>query len=241
MKGSDKLISKMKNQNVKPIPKWRFTLKEWLIWFLLLISVTIGGLAFSVILFAIQQLDFSLVSHMSHSKFEFFLALLPFLWIVLLMIFLILSVISIKKSKRGYKFTPFKMVIINALFSILLGTLFFIGGGAEWLDNAFDVSIEAYESINEKKIKMWNLPDDGRLSGTIEKTGDSTFFLVDFKNKVWEISYLNAFVSPSVFIEEGERIKIVGEKLSNKMFRADEIRPWGGRMGGSKNRKSNKK
>jgi len=240
MKGSEKLISKMKNQNVKQIPKWRFRLKEWLIWILLFISVTVGGLAFSVILFAIQQLDFSLFSHMSHSKFEFFLALLPFLWIVLLMIFLILSVLSIKNSKRGYKFTPFKLVIINALFSIFLGIMFFIGGGANWLDNAFDVSIEAYESINEKKIKMWSLPEEGRLSGTIEKVGDSTLFLVDFKNTDWEIDFLNAFVSPSVFIEEGERVKIVGEKLPNNMFRADEVRPWGGRMGGSKNRKNNK-
>ena len=148
MKNSDTLISKMKNQNLKPIPKWRFNLKGAVIWSSLLVSVILGGLAFSVVLFSIQQLGFDLISHMSHSKIEFLLGLLPFLWIILLIVFLIIGMISIKNSWKGYKFSPSKLLIINTAFSILLGTLFFIGGGAQLLENTFAVEIEFYESVN---------------------------------------------------------------------------------------------
>ncbi len=228
MKNSDRLISKMKNQNLKPIPKWRFTLKGMTIGFTLLVSVIIGGLAFSVILFSIQQLGFDLISHMSHSKIEFLLGLLPFLWIVLLIVFLVIGMISIKNSKKGYKFSPSKLLIINTAFSILLGTLFFIGGGAQWLENVFAVEIELYESVREKKINMWSMPEDGYLSGTIESVNEETLNLVDFKNKRWTIDYQQAHIPPVVLLEEGEVVKLRGKIGSADHFLADEVRPWGG-------------
>lgn len=228
MKNSDRLISKMKDQNLKPIPKWRFTLKGMATGLILLVSVILGGLAFSVVLFSIQQLGFDLISHMSHSKIEFLLGLLPFLWIVLLIVFLVIGMISIKNSKKGYKFSPSKLLIINTAFSILLGTLFFIGGGAQWLENVFAVKVELYESINEKKINMWSLPEDGYLSGTIESVNEETLNLVDFNNKKWTIDYRQAHVRQIVLLEEGEVIKLRGKISSAGHFQADEVRPWGG-------------
>jgi cytochrome c-type biogenesis protein CcmE len=237
MKNSETLISKMKDQNLKPIPKWHFTLKGMTIGFTLLVSVIIGGLAFSIILFSIQQLGFDLISHMSHSKIEFLLGLLPFLWIVLLIVFLVIGMISIKNSKKGYKFSPSKLLIINTAFSILLGTLFFIGGGAQWFENVFAVKIELYESINEKKINMWSMPENGYLSGTIESVNEETLKLVDFKNKSWTIDYQQAHIPPIVLLEEGEVIKLRGKMNSAGYFIANEVRPWGGSKRFEKRRK----
>ena len=237
MKNSDTLISKMKDQHLKPIPKWRFTLKGATIWSALLTSVILGGLAFSVVLFSIQQLGFDLISHMSHSKIEFLLGLLPFLWIVLLIVFLIIGMISIKNSWKGYKFSSSKLLIINTAFSILLGTLFFIGGGAMWLENTFAVEIEFYESVNEKKMNMWSMPEDGYLSGTIESVNDGSLELVDFNNKKWTIDYQQAHIPPVVLLEEGEVIKLRGKMNSSDYFVADEIRPWGGNQRSGKGRK----
>jgi cytochrome c-type biogenesis protein CcmE len=237
MENSEKLISKMKNQNLKPIPKWRFTIKGMGIGFTILVSVILGGLAFSIILFSIQQLGFDLVTHMSHSKIEFLLGLLPFLWIVLLIVFLILGVISIKNSRKGYKFSPSRLIIINAAFSVLFGTLFFIGGGAQWLENIFAVKIELYESVNEKKINMWSMPEEGYLSGTIQSVNEKSLILVDFNKKKWTVDYQQSFIPPSVLLEDGEVIKLKGKMKAPDYFRADEVRPWGGNRGfGKRNR-----
>lgn len=229
MENSHKLISKMKKENIKPIPKWQFSVKEKIIGFAILISVIMGGLAFSIILFSIQQLGFDLATHMLHSKIEFLLGLLPFLWIIILLIFLTLGVISIKNSKKGYKFSPSRLFIINSTFSILLGTLFFIGGGAKWLENIFDVKVEFYESVHDKKIKMWTAPTEGYLSGTIESAGDSTLIIIDFNNIEWTINHKDAHIPGAVSVTKGEVVRIMGELSSTNVFYANKILPWGGR------------
>ena len=227
MKSSEKLLSKMKDQNLRPLPRWRFVLREAMIWSLLVLSVLIGALAFSIILFSIQQLEFDLVRHMSHSPLEFFLGLLPFLWIGFLVVFVIIGVVSLRRSRKGYKYSPSRLVFINLIISILLGTLLFIGGGAGWLEDIFASQVEVYESVNEKKVKLWSMPDEGYLSGTITQIGERSFELTDFQGKNWKVNYEKAFIPPGVLFEERSRIKIIGEKTSVNTFHAQEIRPWG--------------
>jgi len=228
MDNSTKLIDKIKEEQVKPIPRWRFTIKDALIWLIFIFCVLFGALAFSVILFAIQQVDFSLPGHLSHSWFELLLGLVPLFWIFSLIIFLILAIFSIKNSKRGYKFTSPALVGFAAALSILIGTLFFISGGAQWLENAFATKVNIYEGIEERKTQVWSMPEDGFLSGTIISVNDSTFELNDLKGKSWQVIYKGADIVPSVSIIDGEKIKLTGEMASENTFKADKIRPWGG-------------
>ena len=240
MKNSETLISKLKSQNLKPTPKWYFTIKGLTIGIIFFLLIMLGGLAFSVILFTIQQLDFDLITHMSHSSIEFLLGFLPFLWIVLLIVFLILGLFTFKKYRRGYKFSPARLFGVNTALSILIGTLFFMSGGGQWLENTFAVNIEIYESVNEKKINVWSNPENGYLSGHILRVDEESLRLQDFKNKQWTVNYSNATISYSVVFEEGEIIKIRGEMSSPEHFIADEIRPWGGnnRFNRKRNRQS---
>ncbi len=229
MKGSEKLIESIKQQDLKPVPKWQFSLKNSLLWAGFLLAVVLGALAFSVILFAIQQTDFNVLTHLSHSGLEMFLGLLPFVWIAILILFLGLAFFSISHSKKGYKFTAAKLVAYSAAFSILLGTLFFIGGGARQLEQAFAIHISLYESVQEKKAKLWSMPEDGYLSGQIEKVEPEFIVLSGFDKKQWKILYEDAFIPPVVRLEIGEAIKLIGKMTGDGEFTAEEIRPWGGR------------
>ena len=231
MENSDQLIEQMKLRNIKPKPGWYFTSKTILFWLVFLISVLLGAFAFSIILFSIQQLEFDLIAHMSHSYLELLMGLAPLFWIISLIVFLAIAMIGIKNSKKGYKFSYSKIVAFSASFSILFGTLFFIGGGAQWLENAFSVQVEIYESVQDKKVKMWSKPDEGFLSGTIVKINEQSIELNDFNDQSWIIDIGQANVSRAVLIEEGEKIKITGEVISANNFHADDIRPWGGQGG----------
>lgn len=228
MDNSTSLIDKIKAEQVKPISRWRFRLKNQLIWLIFIICALFGALAFSVILFTIQQIDFNIIGHMSHSRKEFLLGLIPFFWIISLIVMLIFSIISIKNSKKGYKFNSPTLVGIGSALSILGGTLFFISGGATWLENAFAVNISQYESLQERKLKVWSMPEEGYLSGVIISAGDTTFELEDFKGRSWTVEYKEADVVPSISIVDGEKIKMTGNMTSSKSFKADIIRPWGG-------------
>ncbi len=228
MDNSKKILEKIKSENIQPIPRWKFVLKNGSLWTTFAIAVIFGALAFSIVLFSIQQSEFDLLSHMSHSRLEFFLGLLPFFWIISLVTFLILAIFSIQHSKKGYKFTVSRLVGISTALSILIGTLFFIAGGAEKLENAFAVNVEIYESIQEKRIKTWMNPEAGFLSGTITGIKENSFQITDFDKKSWTVVYDDVFISSRVLLEPGELVKLVGKITDKQTFQAEEIRPWGG-------------
>lgn len=239
MANKKNIIDRIRKEGVKPIPKSYFKLKNISLWLLFIFGVFIGAIAFSIILFSIQQTDFDLLSHIRHSKLEFLLALLPFFWIVLLIIFLTLSILGIKNSRRGYKHSPSKLVGVSTALSVLLGTLFFITGGAQKLERAFAIRVSIYKSIEEKKTKIWSMPEEGYLSGEIQSVSDDTLYILDFKNNEWRILYGAAFIPPVVSLEQGEKLKFIGKIVSKAIFRADDLLPWGGR--GMRERMKNEK
>jgi heme/copper-type cytochrome/quinol oxidase subunit 2 len=228
MDNSTRLIDKIKSEQVKPLPRWRFTFKNTLIWIAFIVCVLFGALAFSVILFALQQADFNITRHMNHSVFELLLILVPLFWLVSLIILLISAMISLKNSKKGYRFTSPSLIGYSTALSILLGTLFFISGGAGWLEHAFASNVNAYESIEERKSQVWSNPEGGFLSGTIISVSESVFELQDLQGGTWDIDYSGADIVPAVQLMDGEKIKMTGEMTSASKFKADIIRPWGG-------------
>lgn len=228
MEKSKKIIESIIKAEIKPKPRWQFILGNNLVWVGLFLFTVLGAIAFSIILLSVQQTDFQIISHLSHSKWEMFLGLLPFIWILFILVFLVLAILSIKHSWKGYKISPLRLVTINAALSIGLGTLFFIYGGAQRLEHVFDLKMGNYQSIEERKMAMWSNPEEGLLSGRIEKVDKNIIFLNDFNDQLWEIDYQDAFVAPILLLEMGETIKIIGEPTNNKEFVASEVRPWGG-------------
>lgn len=238
MKGSKKLIHTIKEENIRPRPKSRIWIFRAFITLGFILASLLGAAAFSVILFAIQQTDFNALSHLEHSPVEFVLGLLPVFWLVSLILFLLVGMYSIRYSKKGYKFTLVRRVGYSAALSILLGALFFVTGGAKQLENAFALEVSLYESIQEKKVRLWSLPEEGYLSGTILSVEGQSFRLEDFSGKKWTVQFEDAFMPPVVLIEREEKVKIIGSITGDTAFQAEEVRPWGGpgsRMGKRKN------
>ncbi|HIP49095.1 MAG TPA: hypothetical protein EYG92_09055 [Lutibacter sp.] len=234
----DKIAQQIKNEDIKQTPRWYFIFKNTRIWIVFLLSISIGAIAFSVILFSIQQSDFELLSHVKHSKLESFLVFLPFFWVVILLVFSIFSFYSLRSSKKAYKYSLLSLLSLSTFISILLGTLFFISGGAQKLEHTFANTIEIYNSLQERKLQIWMNPKEGMLAGSIENVKSDTIYLKDFSNNHWKITFKDVFIPPFLELESGEQIKIVGLIVNDKSFVAKEIRPW---KGFRKNRKNKNK
>ena len=242
MDKAKKLIDRIKKEKITPTPKWYFISKNALIWIGFIISVLVGAAAFSVILYAVQQTEFNLLTHFGHSTLEMFLGLLPIIWILALIIFLVSAIYFIQKSKKGYKLMWSRLVGFSTGLSILIGTLFFISGGGRWLDNAFANGITLYESIQSKKKKMWMNPEKGYLSGTIQKVSEKEFTLLDFNKKSWTVQYASdVFIAPIISIEKNQEVKMMGDLISEGLFMAKDIMPWGGMKHRQKMRNRRKK
>lgn len=64
MEGSEKLLAKIKGQQIKPKPKGLFWAQRSLAGAGFALAALLGALAFSILLFAIQQTDFNVLSHL---------------------------------------------------------------------------------------------------------------------------------------------------------------------------------
>jgi hypothetical protein len=231
MTNYQKLEERLRNEGMKPIPKWIFSLRQTFVWALFLGSVVTGAIGFSIILYAVQQADFSLLSHITHSPMEKILALIPLVWLAGVIVFLTVAITAYRHTWKAYKFSPLYIFFISVLLSMATGTLFFISGGARQLDMVFDATLSVYEGIEEKKSQMWYNPDKGLLYGDIMSADSKNLVLKDKNGVEWQISIQDAFAAPILTLEPGEKIKIIGKRTGDHTFDASELRPWGGHHG----------
>ncbi len=228
IKKSQKLINKIVSGDIKPSPRWHFVFKNYIFWIVFSMFIIFGSIAFSIILYAVAESDFNLLMSLAHSRMQFLIASLPFLWILFLIIFLIISILGIRHTRTGYRYPLLKILSINIVISILLGVLFFYTGGAERMEQIFAENIPAYRGIEENKISRWSDPESGFLAGVIIEDGNETILIEDLSGKKWEINIQEIIISERVSLEIGEKIKITGEILEDNIFAAKEIRSWEG-------------
>lgn len=230
MKNSEKMLAKIKSRKVKPIPKWHFWAKNILFWVLFLASVKLGSLAFAVILFAIESAEFDIFSHITHSKVEFILGILPLLWILFLSVFLFGAVRLFQKTKTGYRYSPIFIVVGSFVLSIVVGTILFFTGGGARLEQKFADKVPIYKGLEERRLNRWSMPERGFLAGTIIKK-DESIIIKDLRGKQWEIDIKEVLIRGKTSLEKDEKIRIIGRVVENNIFMAKEIRPWNGKRG----------
>lgn len=226
--GKDNLLGRIKAEHIKPLPPLYFWVQEGARWLILFMSVGIGAIALSVLLYAHHQADDDLLDHATHSRIELFLALAPVLWIVSLVAFSGLSIWLTRQTRRGYRFTWPKIILISILTSGLLGYACYRGGGAQWIDQQFFFSDYQLPSVENQKRKFWSNAEEGRLAGIIISTSDSLLVLKDLRDKEWIIDVSQALIRPRVDYQPGVQVKCLGHLDSQGSYLATEIRPWVG-------------
>lgn len=237
MKNSQKLLEKIQEQKIPQKSRQQFMLKNIFFWLFFIFSIIIGGLSFSIILFAFSQTDFNLLANTPNSKIELFLGILPFFWIISCVMFLFISIFGIRHTKKGYRYSPILVFSSGIILSIVLGTTLFFAGGAEKMERIFADNIPVYKSIEERKISRWSMPEKGFLSGIIlENKNDKTILIQDWNSEKWEVNFENAVIKGKIFLEKDVKIKMTGEISGDNIFIATQIGPWE-RVGKGRNKK----
>lgn len=223
---SKSIIDKIKKANVKPTPKWVFFMKNSFVWGLFGASVLLGSIAFSIIFFQFRDADYDLYQQMDDGVIEFILLALPYFWLILMAGFLLLANYHFRHTKGGYRYNVFAIIGLSLLASVILGSTLYAGGFSEKLDNLFQ-EIPHYEKLHIGKRMLWQRPDHGRLAGTIKQVEkDKILILEDMRKQTWWVDINEAKLRLDLKLEEGERIRMIGEKLNDKQFRAHMIAPW---------------
>lgn len=227
-KFSEKIISKIEEEKLKPKPRWEFVFKNYFLWTIAVLSLIFGAISFSLIIYLFNSSGSIFSDRFGASLFEIFLAIVPVFWLLFLALFIFLFCLNLKKTKKAYKYSLFFILLIGLISSIALGTSFCMFGFSKKLDSVFGKNINSvvYSRFMNPQLDFWSEPEKGRLSGVVSDLGsDKSLYLVDKDSKEWLVLYTNLNTPHVLRIEKGLPVRFFGEKLSNDQFKAVRIMP----------------
>lgn len=224
-------IEKIRHNQIRPVPKWKHLAKRYGNWMLFGFALLLGGLSFSVSYFLLANLDWDLYRFMHQGKFPFILSILPYFWLILIAIFLTFSLIDIRKSENGYRFSWLRILTITLGIFLMLGIAMSFFGIGRRFDSAISKGVPNYgRHMMVTKETQWMQPVKGLLAGSVLFIGDGEIEIKDLNGKNWKIEIDDkTLVRLGANIGQGEMIKIIGKEIAEDRFRAVEIRPWVGR------------
>lgn len=222
-------IEKIRKEKIQPKARWKFLAKKYSVWISFLAVALAGAAALSVAYFLITQLDWDVFPTAQRRSFLYSFSLLPYFWIVPLVILAIVAYLSLRKTENGYRYAFPKVALA------VLGSLFIFGfmmtaiGFGGKINCAAERGFPGYGRLVATKESQWSQPEKGLLAGTINAVAENSIDLKDFAGNDWQVAYAeNTDVRPSVKLEAGETIKTIGQEEGDRKFKATEIRPWQG-------------
>jgi len=225
---SNEVLKKIKDNNIKPKPRWYFITKNYFIWSIFGISIILGSFAFSMVLFIIKQLDWDIYHYIGDSFLKTVFISLPYLWLIFLILFTGVAYYNFIHTKRGYRFKFISILLISLIISIILGTGLYFNGFSERLENVFLEKIPYYNRLVYSCEEQWMQPKRGLLAGTIIEIGlpENNFMLMDLNNNHWKIEASKVIWKGKIAPATGLKIKLIGKLIDANNFKAMEIRPW---------------
>lgn len=222
----EKLIAKIKNEKLSPKPRWKFLLKNYVVWTSGILALIIGALAVSVMIYLLKYNNFDIYYQTKRSFWEFIILTLPYFWLIFLGIFVFVVYYNFKHTENGYRYPSFLLIGVSVTASILLGTIFFTFGIGGKLDDILGRRAPFYDRVFNRHIDFWSQPAEGRLSGMIVlQNGPTKFLLVNRDREGWIIETVNAKSRSGEKIVVGQPINLLGEKIGDNIFMVDEILP----------------
>lgn len=228
------VLAMIKAKKIKPQPKWKFIWRNYFVWAISILSLLVGSLAFSVIIYMLKNSDWDIYENINNSLFKFILVTLPYFWIIFLVIFVFVADYNLKHTKRGYKYQVHFLILFSVALSMLLGSFMYNMGVGRAIDDSFAEKIPLYGKVINRMHKrgmIWYRPSDGFLAGIVVEIGDDNSFKInDIHNMVWQVdaSTADMLLLGDLAVEKG--VRIVGEDTSTfddleGHFRAIKVLP----------------
>ncbi len=223
-------LEKIKEQNIKPEPRWKYLLRKYAKWILFLVVLALASSAFLAGYANVSSLDWSLYRFAQQNKILYTLSLVPYFWLILLAIFLGAAFFEIRKTELGYRYSRNRILFLTIAGFIFFGVSGIFFGIGHWFNTGLSQNFPAYShSLMMTKETQWMQPQSGFLSGTIKSVNNENVSLEDFSGHDWNVAVdEKTLVRPAVDLATENQIKIIGTQKTANDFSATEIRPWNG-------------
>lgn len=219
-----KVLDTIKKEKIKPKPRWEFLLKDYFVWSLFLVSVFIGSISVSVIIFIIEHEN--LFRFGPENPIKDIMTTIPYFWLLTLLLFIFLAYLNFKHTKTGYRFNILKVFLLSVVVSLLLGSLLYFLGISEKVEERTYDRLPLYRNMMDKRGAKMFSPEDGHLGGVIVRIEANRIELVSFGGKIWSVNLENINPEKKMFLELNSRIRFLGKIVGENEFEASDIMPW---------------
>lgn len=231
---SDKILSKIAEENITPIPRWHFMLKEdtlWVAWFL---SLLVGSLGVAGALYTFKNAGWEYYSVTHNNVLSFVVDAMPFFWILSLVIFVLIGYVNIRYTKKGYRY-PFVVILgSSVLASVAIGSLLFVAGAGNIIDRLISPRIPFHKTVEQSQQEKWLRPQIGLVAGDVLSVSTSSreFYLKSFDAQVWKISTDELTEKDWVVLQNVGTVRVAGnlshiaQSTTTKGFEACFVFPW---------------
>lgn len=207
----EKIISKIKEENLKPKSIWYFLARDYSLWSMVFLSVLLAAFSIAPIIFILQNLELGYTKHITNNAFLFILDILPYPWIILCVLTTYLAIKAWEKTSNGYKFEGKYIFIYSFLTSLILGVMLNFWNFGKMMDEEIvTASFGKYKNFQERRDMAWFNPEAGRIFGTVESISTSSFMLSNEKKSFKQEVYYDFSVIGSDNIFEQNNVRVVG-------------------------------
>ncbi len=226
----NKILSKIQKEKIEPLPESYFIQKYRILWWLLWFTVLLGIIG-SGFLIEDSSEFFGMIQY---TRWDMWIFILPnIFWIILLLFLLFVGVQSLRHTAIWYRYPAFRMLILGIAIIFVWGYFFRMSGLWPQMHTFLVRNIPWVSDLLYNEWS-WDMPENGRLAGTIIERNDKQISVKDTHGGIWDVSIQDSFISPMVIWEE--RIRILGSKQWDNVFIAEKILPWFGKWKGKMGR-----
>lgn len=225
-----RVLNRIADEHLVPRPQWEFAFRNYFFWGLGVVAVLFGALAFSAMLFTLENADWQLALVTHGSLLEFFFDVAPLLWVGALALFLLIGYANVRRTNHGYRYSLSVIALGAVLTSLVLGTALYARGFGSELDTAASRVLPFHTPILVNEESWWLAPQKGLLGGSIVSVDPAlaSFELRDFNGELWKVDGADLRTPDLTAVARGGTVRIVGipTTATSSVFHACFVLAW---------------
>ena len=189
------------------------------------ISAIIRYLSVAAIIYAIQDLETTGGRGLDEMPLDDFFTYLPYVWIGSLALFVASAILSVRQTRRGYRYPVSYLVTAALALSLALGVALHFADAGSAVHDFLSRNIALYDRLTRFSETRHNAPAEGFLAGRI-LLGDAKILVVtDFDGATWTVDITGAELKKNNLVTD-EDIAVEGEATGPGAFKARLVRDW---------------
>jgi hypothetical protein len=198
------ILDKIEKEKIKPKARWYFVAEHTALWIPGVIVTALGAASVAGIVYAVVHSGFEYSDFIYKTKIDFIIAAAPLLWILSFSLFSSIIVKTLRSTHMGYRLSAKKILLTSFGVSVVIGVCGYV------IDETFETNSLIRYPVHLREEQVWTSPQEGRITGLIEKKYGTDIVIRDKNNMLWTVDMSGFGSTTFAFVEEGKSIRIIG-------------------------------